>query len=104
MSQIVFYGSAEQCKHYEEELGKAIRAAYPDLPWERWEAEKQAKEMERNDKGYPLDENGDIDWEQTSKEKQEVADKHGFDGNKRRGKVRAKRTNYTPPKKKRKKR
>ena len=59
----------------------------------------------RNDKGFPLQSNGEIDWEKTSQEKQSFIEK--FDRMERQGSSRKPhrkhRTNYTPPKKKRKK-
>ncbi len=58
-------------------------------------------EVKRDDKGYPLLDDGTIDWELTSIEKQAELDKFEFlDG--RKHKIRHKPTNYTPPKKKRK--
>jgi len=53
-------------------------------------------EIIRNDKGFPLDSDGDIDWEITEKEKREFRDRVE-------GKSKRRITNYTPPKKKRKK-
>lgn len=58
------------------------------------------KEIARNEQGYPLDENGQIDWALTSKEKQEVLDK--YKRSQGSGKTRSVRTNITPKKKKRK--
>lgn len=97
MSQIVFYGSAEQCKHYEEELGKAIKAAYPDLPWERWEAEKQAKEME--EKKWREEEVSGEELEAAKRKFQEM-----YQESPDKDERRPRGTNRTPPKKKRKKR
>lgn len=66
--------------------------------------EFDAKGINRDEKGYPLQPNGEIDWEQTSIEKQRLWEKH----NKHEGAVkgfkkdRNKQTHLTPPKKKRK--
>lgn len=54
----------------------------------------------RNGKGYPLLENGDIDWELTAKEKTEFADK--WEAKNSGVKKRKRNTNFTPKKKKRK--
>ena len=55
----------------------------------------QLKNFIRNEKGFPLNNNGEVDWEQTEKEKNEFANR--FYKQKKN-----KLTNYTPPKKKRK--
>jgi hypothetical protein len=52
--------------------------------------------IQRNEQGFPLDLEGKIDWELTEKEKREFQER--FEG-----KSRKRITNYTPPKKKRKK-
>lgn len=52
--------------------------------------------VQRNEKGFPLDEEVNIDWGRTSEEKQDY-EKTITPKSKR-------ATNYTPPKKKRKKR
>lgn len=59
-------------------------------------------EIIRNEKGFPLDSNGEIDWDLTTKEKNEFMKKWEKQNT---GKSSKKRllTNYTPPKKKRKK-
>ncbi len=51
-------------------------------------------EFKRDEKGYPLKEDGTIDWEQTSKEKSEVLSRY---------ERRVAGPSKTPPKKKRKK-
>lgn len=63
--------------------------------------DKTAAEFLRDAKGYPLNELGDIDWEQTSKEKEAVAIKYNrLDGSTKKP-HRKYPTNYTPPKRKR---
>lgn len=57
----------------------------------------------RNEKGYPLLMNGNIDWELTSKEKQAVLE--SFEREEHGGRLKGRKkhaTNYTPPKKRRK--
>lgn len=57
----------------------------------------------RNEKGFPLDDDGNIDWELTSWEKSKFEPKENrADGINKKPK-RKHGTNYTPPKKKRKK-
>jgi hypothetical protein len=55
--------------------------------------------VKRNAQGYPLLEDGTIDWERTSKEKEEV---RAQTERKLFGKQRKQNTHLTPPKKKRK--
>jgi len=59
-------------------------------------------EIKRNPFGYPLNDDGSIDWERTSVEKQAVLDASEKTNIEMRIKKRHKPTNYTPPKKKRK--
>lgn len=60
-------------------------------------------EPKRDEKGYPLLSNGDVDWELAGIEKQQVLE--AYDRSAYRDKPKKKKpTNYTPPKKKRKKR
>ena len=59
----------------------------------------------RDERGYPLTPGGDIDWEKTAMEKQSIIEK--FERIERQGSSRKPHkkhpTNYTPPKKKRRK-
>jgi hypothetical protein len=57
----------------------------------------------RNDKGYPLKEDGTIDWEKTSEEKDKALFEYEKLENTGRGIKHPKPTNITPKKKKRKK-
>jgi len=63
------------------------------------------KQPERNDWGFPLQDDGTIDWEITGREKQEVADK--YERINRVGKSKKPHrkypTNYTPSKKRNRK-
>ncbi len=57
----------------------------------------------RNEKGYPLDKDGNIDWELTSKEKD--AFRESFEREEHGGRLKSRKkhaTNYTKPKKRRK--
>lgn len=63
---------------------------------------QQEETIKRNELGYPLTEDGKVDWEKTSKEKEKVYvdyERHNRTGRSKH----AKPTNYTPPKKKRRK-
>ncbi len=57
--------------------------------------------IRRNENGFPLCEDGTIDWELTAKEKTIMAEK--WKKKAAGGKIRKRITNYTPPKKKRRK-
>lgn len=60
----------------------------------------------RNEQGYPLLPNGDIDWKLTSKEKSEIEEKHQYrnrDGSPAKKPKRKYPSNYTPPKKRHRK-
>lgn len=63
------------------------------------EKERGINIIRRNDNGYPLLEDGSIDWELTSKEKDEYMKEWERKNN---PKQRSKNSNYTPPKKRRK--
>lgn len=70
--------------------------------WSKEELEKRYKDL-----GYPLDENGNVDWEKLSEEKQVVLDQHerrlrlesGMSAKPKRKHAR----NYTPPKRRHRK-